>query len=100
MQKPFWALAVILTLSPLAQADQAAAMRSGCLGCHQLQSRTVGPSVAELQELLEQSDLDTLVKHIQQGRSGAQLRWGKIAMPPNQSPAADIRAALEWMKAQ
>jgi len=91
---------LMLLFSSGLAADQLTAMKSGCLGCHQADKKTIGPSIAELQELLESSDLNSLVARLQKGRAVGELKWGNIPMPPNLSPAEDILKALEWMKSQ
>jgi cytochrome c len=63
-----------------AQADEALAAQSGCLACHQLETKVVGPSYKDIaakykgqegaQEMLTQSAIN-----------GGVNKWGPIPMP-------------------
>lgn len=63
-----------------AQADEALAMSSGCLACHQVENKVVGPSYKQIaerykgqegaQEMLTQSVIN-----------GGVNKWGPIPMP-------------------
>lgn len=97
------AIALILAgtlLAPVTVADQATAMKSGCAGCHQMDRKTVGPSINDIAAKLKGGDVDAIVATVQAGRSAGELQWGTVPMPPNQSPEADIRKVVEWMLSQ
>lgn len=63
-----------------AQADEALATKSGCLACHQIENKVVGPSYKDIaakykgqdgaQEMLTQSAIN-----------GGVNKWGPIPMP-------------------
>ncbi len=90
-------LPLLLCAAPVG-ADQSTAMKSGCLGCHQPAVKTVGPAIKDIAEKYKGSaDIDTLVATVKAGRTGDQLAWGAIPMPPNEAPEADIRKVIEWM---
>ncbi len=92
---------VITTLAfNSSHADQATAVKSGCAGCHQMDIKTVGPSIKDLSAKLKGTDIDALVAKVKAGTPAGQTTWGQIPMPPNASPEADIRKSLEWMLAQ
>ena len=97
-----WTIAVLAVfLAWGVQADQATAMKSGCMGCHQMAKKTVGPSVKDIAGKFGASgDVDALVAVVKKGKSGGELTWGKVPMPPNQSAEADVRKAIEWMLSQ
>ncbi|MCP4339058.1 MAG: c-type cytochrome [Desulfobulbaceae bacterium] len=88
----------LLLCAAQAGADQATAMKSGCLGCHQPAIKTVGPAIKDISAKYKGSaDLDKLVSTVKTGRTGDQLTWGTVPMPPNEASKADVRKVIEWM---
>ncbi len=88
----------LLLCAAQAGADQATATKSGCLGCHQPAIKTVGPAIKDISAKYKGSaDLDKLVATVKTGRTGDQLTWGAIPMPPNGAAEADVRKVIEWM---
>ena len=65
-----------------AQADAALATSSGCLNCHQVEVKTVGPALKAIAEKYAGQDgaADYLAGKIKEGSNGV---WGPIPMPPN-----------------
>lgn len=90
----------LLLLSAQTLADQATAVKSGCAGCHQMAVKTVGPAIKEIAKKYKGGNVDQLVATVKAGRSGDQLTWGTIAMPPSPAPEADVRKVIEWMISQ
>lgn len=72
---------LIATTAAHAGSALALARQQGCLGCHAVAAKIVGPSYQEVAAKYQaQADaLTTLVQHIREGGSG---RWGDVAMPP------------------
>lgn len=97
-----WLMAVLAVfMSWCVHADQATAMKSGCIGCHQLDNKTVGPSIKDIAgKFGAGGDVDALVAVVKKGKADGELSWGSVPMPPNQSAEADIRKAIEWMLSQ
>lgn len=90
------ALALLATGS--AGADQATAMRSGCLGCHKADGKLVGPSFRDIAAKYagQEGIVDTLAGRVKAGKS-SNLIWGNTPMPPNPAPEGDIKKVVEWM---
>jgi cytochrome c len=71
---------------PIDAADGAKAQElakaSGCLSCHSLTEKIVGPAYSKVAEKYEhESDaVDTLMHSVQYGSKG---KWGRIPMPPH-----------------
>ncbi len=65
-----------------AQADVALATSSGCLNCHQVEVKTVGPALKAIAEKYAGQDgaADYMADKIKNGSNGV---WGPIPMPPN-----------------
>lgn len=75
-----------------AQDGEALAKRSGCLACHAIDGKKMGPSYKDIAARYQgQGDAPAmLADKIQKGGSG---NWGKVRMPPN--PRVDDAAAKE-----
>lgn len=80
-------------------ADQAAAAKAGCAGCHMMDKSMIGPSIKDMAAKLKGSNVDELVAFVKTGTTGAP-KWGGMKMPANGTPEADVRKILEWMLAQ
>jgi cytochrome c len=79
------------------QADADLAKNSGCLNCHNVDAKLVGPALKEVAAKYAGEDgaAEMLAGKIKNGSSGV---WGQIPMPPN--PAVSDENALklaEWV---
>lgn len=82
----------------VANADQTLAQKSGCLACHTVEKKVLGPA---FKDVAAKYKGDTgaeakLVSKVSKGGSGA---WGPIPMPAN-SPAVsdqDIKTLVKWV---
>lgn len=75
----------------------ALAKSSGCLGCHQVDSKLVGPAYKEVAEKYkgDAGALDMLVDKVMNGGSGT---WGQVPMPPNAHVGEEkIRTIVTWI---
>jgi cytochrome c551/c552 len=73
---------------------------SGCMGCHALDKRVVGPSFKEVGAKYagNASAAQHLSLKIKNGGSGA---WGSVPMPPNPDVReADLKAIVAWVLEQ
>ena len=77
-------------------ADQALAQKSGCLACHQVAGKVVGPSLKDIAKKYAGQDVTAkLATKIKQGGSGV---WGAIPMPANaQVSDADATKLASWV---
>lgn len=81
-------------------ADQALAMRSGCLGCHKTDAKLVGPAFKDVaaKYASEAGAVDRLAAKVKAGSTpGEPLIWGAAAMPPSQASVDDIKGVLNWV---
>jgi len=71
-----------LLLAANAQADADLAKSSGCLNCHNVDTKLVGPSLKEIAAKYAGQDgaSDYLAGQIKNGSNGV---WGPVPMPPN-----------------
>ena len=81
-----------------AQADKMTAMRAGCMGCHQPDKATVGPSIQDIAAKHKgSSSVDDLVALVKKGKTADELTWGKMPMPASPASEADVKIVVEWM---
>jgi cytochrome c len=91
-------LAAALAIAPAAAlADEALASKSGCLACHAVDKKVVGPSYKEVAAKYR-NDKGAAAKLEKKIKEGGQGVWGAVPMPPNaQVSDADIKALVKWI---
>ncbi|MET0108720.1 MAG: c-type cytochrome [Candidatus Thiodiazotropha sp.] len=86
------------TAAEAAPADALAlATQSGCMACHQVATKVVGPAYTEVAAKYkgDTGALDMLVAKVKSGGVGA---WGQVPMPPNAHVSDDnIRTIVSWV---
>lgn len=76
------------------------AMKYGCLGCHNVNVKIVGPAYKEIAAKYR-TDADAKAKITEQIQKGGSGKWGPIIMPPFPQVAADETKVLtEWILRQ
>lgn len=83
-----------------AHADQALAGKKGCMGCHAVASKMVGPSFKDVAKKYTAKDADKLVKKVLEGGSGV---WGSTPMPANKTMGVkedEAKAIVAWILTQ
>ncbi len=84
--------------APAAGGDQLAlATQSGCMACHQVEMKVVGPAYKDVAAKYkgDAAALDMLVTKVKAGGSGT---WGPVPMPPNAHVTDEnIRAIVTWV---
>jgi cytochrome c len=80
------------------QANEKLATDSGCMACHQIEAKVVGPSYKEIAAKYKGDSKAeaALIEKVKKGGAGA---WGTLPMPPN-SPRvsdADIQTLVQWI---
>jgi len=83
-----------------AQASESLAEKSGCLGCHSITEKVVGPSyIAVAAKYKGQKDAPTVL--FQKVRNGGSGVWGTVAMPANKKVSdKDLKKIIAWILAQ
>ena len=99
--KLYIALLASVLMSTPALADEALAQKSGCLNCHAVDHKILGPSYKDVATKYKgvAGIEDKLVAKVKAGGSGV---WGPIPMPAN-SPRVkeeDIRILVKWVLSQ
>ncbi len=84
-------------LSAPAFANKDLATKSGCLACHAVDKKLVGPSYQDVAKKYKAGDEAMLVEKIRKGGKG---NWGQIPMPPNAAVNdEDLHTLVKWILA-
>jgi cytochrome c len=89
--------ACLLILAMPATADEAVAQANGCIACHKVDVKLVGPSYKDVAAKYQgdASAAETLRAKVRAGGVGT---WGPIPMPPNTTMSdADLAAVIDWI---
>jgi cytochrome c len=91
--------AASLLLAGQANADDGAkalAQKSGCLACHSVEQKVLGPAYKDVAAKYKGKDMEAkLVAKVKAGGSGV---WGPIPMPAHpQVPEQDIKTIVRWV---
>lgn len=87
----------------VAQADAGAASATaaqyGCMGCHGIANKVLGPGFREVADKYKaDKGADTML--IAKIRAGGMGAWGQIPMPPQTAPKDDeLKAIVGWILA-
>ena len=82
---------------PAKSDSLALATASGCVACHSVNNKIVGPAFKAVAEKYQgRSDAESyLIGKIKAGGSGV---WGAVPMPPQpQVQDADVKAIAQWI---
>lgn len=88
-----------LLVSTSALANQALAQKSGCLACHAIDHKILGPAYKDVAAKYKGQDVEAkLVAKVKAGGSGV---WGPIPMPAHpQVKEEDIKTLVKWVLSQ
>ena len=79
------------------KAAEALMQKSGCVACHAVDKKVIGPSYQEVAAKYK-SDKDAATKLAAKVKAGGQGVWGPVPMPPNaQVSDADIKTLVAWV---
>ena len=92
---------VVNNLPATAAGDPAAlATSKGCMACHQVAAKVVGPAYKDVAAKYkgDAGALDALTKKVKAGGVGV---WGQIPMPPQVTATDDeLKTIVEWVLSQ
>jgi cytochrome c len=86
--------------TPAAIDAKALALKSGCLNCHRVDTKLIGPSYKEVASKYrgKPDGQDRIAHQITRGGGG---QWGQIPMPPfTQFSPAEVEALSRWILSQ
>lgn len=95
--KSIFSLFLLLFLSSNSFADQMLALQSGCMGCHQVDKKFIGPALKEIAAKYKGQDgiKKKLVKQVKSGSAGGV--WGEMPMIASQAPKENIEKVIDWI---
>jgi len=93
------AAAIVLAAGAQAQDPAKLAQEKGCLACHQIDKKLVGPAYKEVAAKYR-NDKNALPKLVKKVREGGQGVWGQVPMPPNQVSEKEAQALVKWVLSQ
>ncbi|MCL2591318.1 MAG: c-type cytochrome [Betaproteobacteria bacterium] len=90
---------IFCSVFSVAHADQALANAKGCMACHQIDAKKIGPPFRTVAKQYQgQKDaLEKLSNKVLDGGSGV---WGQVAMPANRTlgvTKADATKLVAWV---
>ena len=93
------AAAALLAQNAMAADAAKLAQAKGCLGCHSIDKKIVGPAYKDVAKKYagQAGAVDKLAAKIQKGGSGT---WGTVPMPPNNVTPAEAKELATWVLSQ
>ena len=90
-------LAVLISIAGPAFANKALAEKHGCLGCHAVAAKLVGPAYRDVASKYA-GDANAAAAVAQSIRNGGSGKWGEIPMPPQtQVTEAEAKKLARWI---
>ena len=84
-----------LVASAPAFANKDLATKNGCMACHAVDKKLVGPAYQEVAKKYKAADEAMLIGKVKAGGKGT---WGQIPMPPNPKVSdADLKTLVTWI---
>ncbi len=88
-------IATGLIASAPAFANKDLATKSGCMACHAVDKKLVGPAYQEVAKKYKAADEAMLIDKVKKGGKG---NWGQIPMPPNDKlKDEDLKTLVKWV---
>jgi cytochrome c len=92
--------ATALMVAVPALASQELAQKNGCLACHSVDKKVVGPAYKDVAKKYanDKGAAAMLMAKVKKGGSGT---WGSVPMPPNpQVKDEDLKKIIAWVLSQ
>jgi len=85
----------LLVLGPAVQASPELAQQKGCMACHAMDKKLVGPAFRDVAKRYADRPAQDLARSIRAGGSG---RWGPVPMPAQPHVTeAEARSLATWI---
>ncbi|GHT91447.1 cytochrome c-551 [Betaproteobacteria bacterium] len=85
---------VVMTGQAQAADESALAKQKGCLACHVVDKKLVGPSYKDVAAKYKATDAAQLAEKIKKGGSGV---WGAVPMTPNNVTDDEAKRLVTWI---
>jgi cytochrome c len=90
------AVAATLAAAP-ALANEELAKKDGCMVCHAIDKKVVGPSYKEVADKYR-TDKTAEAKLVEKVKKGGVGVWGQVPMPPNTTVSDDdVKKIVKWV---
>ncbi|MDO9204280.1 c-type cytochrome [Methylotenera sp.] len=91
---------MLVTVQANADDSKALAQKSGCLACHTVDAKVLGPAFKDVAAKYK-GDKTAEAKMIEKVKKGGSGTWGPMPMPANspQVKDADIKTIVQWILA-
>ena len=87
--------ASLTLISQTTLADEALAKSKGCLGCHGIDNKIVGPAYKDVAKKYAGQDVvEQLSQKVMKGGGGV---WGQMPMPPNAVSPEEAKKLVQWV---
>ena len=99
LRKTILIAAGAVLFAPQAFANEAIAQKSGCMACHTVEKKLVGPAYKDVSAKYK-GQADAATKLADKVRKGGTGVWGQIPMPANPADKisdADLKIVLAWI---
>ncbi len=87
-------------------ANKDLATKSGCLACHQIDKKLVGPAYQDIAKKYKASDEARLIERVTKGTAATggqvwkEINGGVVPMPPNTAvKPEDVKTLVKWILA-
>lgn len=87
-------LAAVCAASTPAMANEALMKAKGCVACHKIDAKVIGPSYKDVAAKYTAADVDKLAEKVQKGGKGV---WGAIPMAPNKVTPEEAKQLVTWI---
>ncbi len=96
MRKVALALALMVGVAGVSLASEQLAKQKGCMACHDMKAKKVGPSYADIaKKYAGKADaVNYLAGKIKKGGAGV---WGSVPMPPQNVTDAEAKQLAQWV---
>jgi cytochrome c len=87
------------TAAHAAPDGMALAQKNGCLACHSVGNKIVGPAYKDVAAKYK-GDKTAAAKLVAKVKAGGSGVWGAIPMPPQPASEADVKVIVDWVLSQ
>ena len=88
-------LVAVLAMVSQVEANEALAKSKGCLGCHAVDHKVVGPAYKDVAAKYAGQDVtNQLAEKVVKGGGGV---WGGMPMPPNAVTPEEAKTLVQWV---
>ncbi len=88
-----------IVMAGQAQADEALAKAKGCMACHAIDKKLVGPAYKEVAAKYK-GDAKAPAMLAAKVKAGGKGTWGAVPMPPNNVTEEEAKKLVAWVLSQ